>query len=208
MNTVIYLVRHGETQWAAEDRFSGVSDIPLTARGQTQATQLGQALSEVPFSAIYCSPLQRAKSTAEALNLRGLPLQLEPRLQEINYGVWEGMSRTAIQKQYADLYTAWGRDPVTLAPPDGETGQAVAERLHSFWNEVRGRHPAAPILVVAHKTINRISLCSFLNLPITQYRWRMAQSTCALNIIEWSALGVSLHVLNYTLDAFPTLQGH
>ena len=88
----IYFVRHGESQWNVEDKICGQTDIPLTERGHAQAEETGRRIVEKGITAaeILCSPLLRAKDTAAHISqVTGIPLKVEPRLTEQNFGIWE-----------------------------------------------------------------------------------------------------------------------
>ena len=89
----IYLVRHGETAWNQVRRFQGHEDIPLNAYGRELAKSTAEALKEIPFDAAFCSPLSRAKETAEIiLGERRTALKPDERLMEIAFGEGEGRS--------------------------------------------------------------------------------------------------------------------
>lgn len=88
---LIYLVRHGESVWNAEERLCGRTDIELSEAGRRQAERLGERLRGLPPAAIYASPLGRTAETASIIGLgTGLTPILDPRLIELNYGAWEG----------------------------------------------------------------------------------------------------------------------
>jgi alpha-ribazole phosphatase len=195
----VYLVRHGETQWVAEDRFTGISDIELTGTGQMQAARVAKYLHAVPITAIYSSPLKRCRTTAQIINTQHLSIQVDDRLREINYGVWEGMQREDIKRQYAQEFSDWGRDPAHLAPARGETGVAVLERVSACWRELQERHGQETIVIVAHKTVNRILLCWLLGISIQDYRRRIGQDACGINIIQLGEYGPLVQKMNYTV---------
>ena len=123
--TRLYLIRHGQTAHSAADVFSGASNVDLADEGRRQATCLAQRLAGEPIAAFYCSSLQRAIETA---TLVAQPHGLTPTpvadLREIDYGHWEGLPRAEVLARFGDEYTTWGRDPLTCAPRDGETGLA------------------------------------------------------------------------------------
>jgi probable phosphoglycerate mutase len=95
--TRVFLLRHGETEWNATGRLQGSTDVPLNARGVTQARAAAGALAaRLPAGArIISSPLRRARVTAEALSAStGAPITFDDRMKERSYGVWEGMTAT------------------------------------------------------------------------------------------------------------------
>ena len=121
----LFLIRHGETEWSSSGRHTGLTDVPLIARGEADARELGKALRSVPFGHVFSSPLQRARRTCELVGL-GPPAQLEPDLEEWDYGDYEGRrtSDIRLRDEHWNLY----RDGC----PQGETPeQAVlrADRL-------------------------------------------------------------------------------
>src|SRR4051794_32845762 len=89
----IYLARHGETDWSVTGRHTGLSDIPLTPRGERNAARLGRRLENISFSEVFASPLKRALHTAQLAGY-ATTLQIDPDLVEWNYGRYEGL-RTA-----------------------------------------------------------------------------------------------------------------
>ena len=97
----IYLARHGETEWSLSGQHTGLTDIPLTARGERNARQLGQRLAGLKFSHVFTSPLKRASRTCE---LAGFAKQavIDPDLVEWNYGDYEGRTSRDIHRERPD----------------------------------------------------------------------------------------------------------
>jgi probable phosphoglycerate mutase len=87
----IYLIRHGETQWALESRYTGHTDIPLTSIGEEQARGVGEKLKAITFDRVLCSPLLRARRTAELAEVHP-PAEVNSNLSEFDYGSYEGMT--------------------------------------------------------------------------------------------------------------------
>ena len=195
MKTVAWLVRHGETQWAAEDRFNGRGDTDLTERGRQQARRLADRLRARPISAVYCSSLKRCRETASLLSApHGLQPIAREALVELDFGLWDGMPRGEIIARYPEEWAAWVADPATVAPPGGETAYAALSRAaaalrqivaHQAGHPDQARQTAHEIIVVAHKAINRLLLCDLLGIPARHYRACLGQQPCALNCIEW-----------------------
>lgn len=149
--TRLILIRHGETDWNIEGRWQGQSDVPLNARGMQQAHEVGHKLANKGIQAIYSSDLSRAQDTAQVLaELTGLPVQTDPRLREIHQGVWEGMLVTEIEAKYASLLSERNKDPLTIAPPGGETASQVKARLLKALREITQQHPDEKVAIVTH----------------------------------------------------------
>ena len=223
MATRLILVRHGETEWTREDRFSGSSDVPLNQTGMAQAQALAERIAGMPLqwegdtsdnantlkeggngplriSAIYSSPLRRTRTTAGIIaDALRLSVNVVPEIAELHYGAWEGLRRDEVQQRYSREMEQWIKDPVQNAPPDGESGESLAKRVVPAIRHIVTAHPNQTVLVVAHKTVNRLLICSLLNIPLKHYRWAIWQNVACLNILHFvSDDAVSLVKLNDT----------
>src|SRR5947209_17827077 len=96
-----YLARHGETAWRLSGQHTGLTDLPLTARGEENARRLGERLKGLAFAKVFTSPLQRARRTAELAGY-GAVAETDPDLVEWNYGDYEGKTTKEIQQQRPD----------------------------------------------------------------------------------------------------------
>ena len=95
--TRLFLIRHGETLANREFRYIGTRDDALSSVGEKQATQLAEALANLPLDAVYSSPLQRAYQSARGIAIaHGLEVEVTDRLRECSFGVWEGLSRAEV----------------------------------------------------------------------------------------------------------------
>ena len=101
MSLRLYLIRHGETEWALSGRHTGLTDIPLTANGENQARALGKHLRGIRFAHVLTSPLHRARQTCELVGLDKAP-EIEPDLAELEYGDYEGKRSVDIRKRRPD----------------------------------------------------------------------------------------------------------
>lgn len=117
----LFLIRHGETEWALTGQHTGRSDIPLTARGEAQASELGQQLQGVEFSRVLTSPLRRARQTCDRVASHRA-VDCEPDLAEWDYGDYEGKTSAEIRQQRP------GWDVFRDGCPHGESPVQVAAR--------------------------------------------------------------------------------
>jgi alpha-ribazole phosphatase len=196
---LFYLVRHGETEWNAEGRFCGRTDVPLSEAGRRQARSLAERLKPLPFLALYSSPLERALETARLISQRfGLEPILDERLVELNYGQWEGRTLAEIMKNDPETFQAWDADPAQVAPPGGETGLEAQQRVVSFLDFLAARHPQGHVLVVFHKTVCRLAICHALGMSPSEYRRRLILNNAALSIIQPQSYGWQLITFNDT----------
>jgi len=97
----LYLIRHGETEWALSGRHTGLTDIPLTQNGEDEARKLGKHLRDIQFAQVLTSPLQRAHQTCALVGLEPVP-EIEPDLAEWDYGDYEGKRSVDIHKERPD----------------------------------------------------------------------------------------------------------
>lgn len=186
MPTRIYLVRHGATQLTEEDRFAGSSDVDLSPEGRKQVASLAERLKDDKLAAIYASPLTRTIETARILaSPHGLEPILESSLKEIDYGRWEGLKRTDVERDFATEYAIWQEDPFTIAPPEGESGLNVLNRILPVVRRIVETHRHKSVLVVSHKGTNRLLISSLLGFDVRSYRDRLDQSPAALNILDF-----------------------
>jgi broad specificity phosphatase PhoE len=186
MSTRVFLIRHGSTPLAAEDRFGGETNVLLSDLGRDQARRLGARLASVPLAAVYASPMDRTVATARFIaEPHGLPVQTRDGLREISHGRWEQLTRAEVEARFGDEYARWEEDPFTFAPVGGETGLAVVARALPVLREVVLAHFGQQVAVVAHKATIRLLLCMQLGFDPRTYRDRLDQSPACLNILDF-----------------------
>jgi len=186
MPTRIFLVRHGATALTAEDRFAGSTDVPLSEEGRRQAASLAERLQGESVDAIYASPLQRTMETARILAApHGMEPVGVPALREIDYGRWEGLSRSEVETAFQAEYSIWEEDPFTIAPTGGESGVNVLNRALPVMRRIVEQHRHRSVLVISHKGTNRLLISSLLGFDVRGYRDRLDQSPAALSILDF-----------------------
>jgi len=159
--TMIYLVRHGETDWNRARRIQGSTDIPLNDTGRGQAAATGRLLARRSWDAVYASPLLRAYETASIIaDELDLPKPTPvPELVERNYGAAEGLTGTEIEQRYPG------------AVPGRETREEVAARVLPAVLALAEAHPGESIVVVSHGGVIRTILNTIAPLaPAEQIR--------------------------------------
>ena len=152
--TLVYLVRHGETNWNRERRFQGHLDVPLSTQGRRQAEAVATWLSQQPvsFSAVYSSDLERAAQTAQAIGERlGLTPIYAQELREIHCGDWDGLLVEEIENRYPGKLDEW-REIVDRCPmPGGESLAEVQRRIFGFYERMIRQHTGGAIVIVSHR---------------------------------------------------------
>lgn len=188
----------------------------MTEAGRAGACQVGTALQDLHFSAIYSSPLKRAKETAEiiqsTLNTNGSavpPLQFTNNLKEINLTLWEGLSFQEVETQYPEGYKLWRDRPhdLCMTRPTEQGGveefypvRALYDQACDFWKAVLPHHAGDTILVVAHSGINRCLIASAIGAGAESYQV-LHQSNCGISVLNFAGqLGdpVQMESLNLT----------
>ena len=172
--------------WNAAGRYQGQIDIPLSETGEAQAAKLGDRLRDVTITRAVSSQLVRARSTAEAAlgENRKHILRIDPRLQEIAHGDWEGLLAQQIAERDPVTFQAWRDAPQTVQMPQGENLQQVLDRA---WEGLAaacdGLGKDDTLLVVAHDAVNRVLLCRIFGLGLDRLlSFRQAPTT--LNLLE------------------------
>jgi broad specificity phosphatase PhoE len=148
--TLLYLVRHGETDWNRTHRIQGITDIPLNDTGRAQAQRAGRLLARRSWDGIYSSPLVRAFETATIIGTEiglGNPAPL-PALAERNYGEAEGLTDTEIERRY----------PGTMPVPGRESRESVAARVLPALLSLAEENPGKHLIVASHGAVIRTLL--------------------------------------------------
>jgi probable phosphoglycerate mutase len=169
--TDLVVVRHGETVWHQEHRYAGTSDIALTPLGLQQAAQLARWAVGARVSAVWASPLRRARITALACaEALGRSMVVDDRLRELDFGSAEGLTHDEIAERFPDAMRAFRADPVSNHLPGGEDPVDGAARFTECLRDIAGRHDGERVLVVAHGTAMRLAMCALMGLPLRDYR--------------------------------------
>ncbi len=174
-NVSVYLIRHGETEWALSGRHTGSTDIPLTRNGEEEARELGLRLQDIPFTRVLASPLKRAMQTCELAGL-GVTPELDIDLAEWDYGDYEGRRSIDIRKERPD----WNiyRDGC----PGGETPAQVsirADRLIARLCELEGN-----IALFSHGQISSALAMRWIGLTVNEAQ-HFSLGTASLSILSF-----------------------
>ncbi|MDJ0661375.1 MAG: histidine phosphatase family protein [Crocosphaera sp.] len=212
MTTRVIIVRHGQSSYNAQKLIQGRSDESVvTEKGRQDAEKVGNTLSSLPIDTIYCSPLTRAKTTAEIIqNCFKSPPKLSPdeELREVDLPLWEKLHKDAVAQKFPEAYKCWKQRPhefkMVLSTPEGEKDHfpvlSLYEQAKEFWEKLLNKHQNQTILIVAHNGINRCLIMSAIGVPPSHYH-RIQQSNCCINVLNFTGgwgEPVQLESLNQT----------
>ena len=155
----LVLVRHGQTEWSRDGRHTGRTDVPLTDAGERDARGLAPRLAEFDFALVLCSPLSRARRTAE---LAGLEPQDDEDLLEWDYGGYEGLSTPDIRDRIGNPGWTVFSDGVVAGDTPGETVEEVAARASRVLVRVQEPLQHGDVALVAHGHLLRILAATYL----------------------------------------------
>ena len=180
---MLYVVRHGETEWNAVNKVLGRTDIPLNSRGIEQAHELARSLRDVQIDVFLCSPLCRARQTADAIsNETGISYRIDDRLIEMDYGPYEGMDLTDPAPEVMAFFMDFAGTPA----PDGmEQLDSVVGRLGEFLEEIRSEAMVRNILISTHAIAMKGAL-EYLTPESRGSYWSTYIGNCAVYVSDTS----------------------
>lgn len=186
----LILVRHGQTKLNSDGIYFGWLDPQLNERGVEQAKRAGEVIKNIHYDRIYSSDLKRARETAEYLNYKELSIELDKRLREINFGIFEGLTYEEIQKRYPNECKASERDWENFNFSTGESPRQLQKRVVDF---VEGLNFEEDNLVVTHWGVINSILSWYFSKGLDSY-WKYSVENGGVCIIEFT-------------NKFPVLKG-
>ena len=206
-DTVLILIRHGETLWNTQLRMQGSLDSDLTPKGESQIKALGEWMKEVPFDYLYCSDTARAYKTAEAISkFTGHNLNLDKRLREKNLGVFEGLTSEEARERYPETFQQFKTAGASYVIDQGESTQQLLERSLDAIEEIRDRHPQKVAVVVTHGGVVRVLMKHVLGIPLDAPTQFLIGNTGILRLVwreKWivAEMGAEPHLANVNNDS-------
>lgn len=181
----LVLIRHGEPEREAQGRCYGRLDIGLSDAGRKQIQDKLKLILNFKAVALYASPLKRAmESAAIAGASLGLQPTVAPDLQEINFGCFEGLTYSEIEKLYPEEFRVWMERPAEIKFPQGENFAEVKARVLRFKEFLLQTHAGEAVVLVSHGGANRIILAEALGVR-DHMIFRIDQAYAAINIIDY-----------------------
>lgn len=178
---MLYIMRHGKTDWNEIHKLQGRTDIPLNDEGRKMAKAAGRECRNVNFDICYCSPLIRAKETAEiVLRNRDIPIIYDDRLKEMSFGIYEGIENS-FQIPDCPINVFFQNPSQYAAVEGGESFKELFARTGSFLEEIitPALKENKDILIVGHGAMNSSIVCQIKGIPLERF-WEAGIENCKL----------------------------
>lgn len=194
--TQLLLIRHGKTDWVG-DRLAGLTPgIPLNADGRAEAVALAARLSDTRVAAVYASPLDRTRETAEYVaRPRGLDVAVLPGVGEVDFGAWTGCKLADLRKD--PLWRTVQSRPSAMRFPDGERFIDAQARALAALDGVRVAHPWETVAVVSHADVIKAVVAHYAGTHFDLFQ-RIAIDTASVSVIHFTPEGASVVLVNDT----------
>ena len=168
LETNIFLIRHGETEWNKQNRLQGNKDSPLTPCGMKQAREVKKSLEQISINHAYVSPLKRARDTLKIiLEDRELEATIKDNLREISLGPWEGKTRQETALSHPNEYAVFWERPDLFDLPGADTFQELQNRMVDELESIFANNKNKNILVVSHWVAIKVALAHYSSTPIS-----------------------------------------
>jgi len=192
--TVFHLLRHGEHVLRGRVLAGRTPGVCLSARGRAEIVAVADRLAEEPIAALYSSPLQRTRETAEILAARpDLPIEYRQDELELDFGEWTGLTFDAVRAD--ERWQLWSTCRSIATAPGGESMRQVQERAVKALFEVRQAHRDGTVVVVSHGDVIRAALLFALGMPLDFYS-RIEVGLASINTIQIDNLGIRVLAVN------------
>jgi broad specificity phosphatase PhoE len=196
---LIFLIRHGNTEFNEKKTFRGHFDVPLDSKGLKQAEKTGQFLKDIHLEVIYSSPLSRALKTAETIKKYQEPsteIIEDDCFTDLSFGQWEGMTYEDAERKYPEIFLKWTREPFKVRIPGGGTLSGVQEKAWRALKDIVTQSPYSNIGIVAHRIVNKLLISKMLDIKESGI-WKIIQNPCCINIFEYRYGIFFVSKLNY-----------
>lgn len=180
---ILYCVRHGESEFNAEKRIQGQTDVHLSALGQRQAEAIAVALADVPLEAVFSSPLSRGYETARPIaHIHGLEVRTDDRLKEIHAGIFQGLLWGEIERTHPAEAKRWIAQEPDFVIPGGESRRALMVRGRAALEAIR-ETGLGQVAVVAHGGVLTAAFKALLEIPAERNPFSLFNGS--INRLDW-----------------------
>ena len=179
-----------------ERRFAGSRDIPLTEVGREQCAAVARALAATTMAAVYASPLERARASAEVIaKPHGLPVRVVPAFSEMTFGSWEGLTRDEARARDPEAWAQWRATPHLLKLAGGESIPEVAARVTAGVEALQQAHDGQTVVLVSHGVVARVIVLGALGLGLDRL-WTLDAAPAGITEIEYEPDWATVHRMN------------
>lgn len=180
----VILLRPGSTEFDLQGRIVGTLDLPLSAEGSAEVASAIKGLNGDQVAMVYCSPCQSAVETAEAVAAaRGVKCKQIKTLQNINYGLWQGMLVEEVRRKQPRVFKQWQEHPETICPPEGEMFADVQQRVEAALTKLLKKHKAGIIVLVVPEPLAGIARSRLQKTDLSE-AWKTVGECGAWEAIE------------------------
>jgi broad specificity phosphatase PhoE len=202
--TVLFLIRHGETDWIGEKLAGRLPDVHLNAEGRGHAERLAAMLQPIPLAAVYSSPLERAVETAEpTARAAGKPILRSELLQEVDFGELAGKAFSEFRE--TPLWKQVHLRPAEVRYPGGESLVEAQERAVRAIEDIHARYESGTVALFTHSDTIRLAVAHFLRMPLVAYHALVADPA-SVSVLYYSRKAVHLAGLNLPAGSPLTLR--
>jgi alpha-ribazole phosphatase len=198
--TRVFFVRHGDTiDEETKKVYKGAIDIPLSDKGRQRIARASEFLSRFKLDFIYTSALSRCIESGKIIaEKQDAPVEIASALNELGFGLWEGLSFEEIREKYPNELDLWLQDLENHTPPEGEPMRNAQRRGVAKYNEIAERHGGQNVAIVSHAGILRLIICSILDLKL-QGMFRIGQDYGCIDMVRIHKDGIAVvELLNFT----------
>jgi len=197
--TTILLIRHGLNDWVGKKLVGRTPGIHLNKAGENQAQTIASLLKDIPINAIYSSPLERARETAQPLSTDiSVPIITKDTLQEIDFGEWQGKSIKQLRR--LKLWKTVQNEPEKMRFPGGESFVEAQIRLTQAIESINSSHSKDEIILCfSHADSIRLIVAFYLGIPINQFH-KISIDTASISVLVFMDGLVKLPYINQIVD--------
>jgi phosphoserine phosphatase len=192
MATKLILIRHGQTSWNLEKKYSGYIDIGLNDHGKVQAKLLSKRLKEETIHTVYASDRKRALQTARII-FKKMRINKVPQLREMHFGIFEGLTHKQLLAEHTRLYKKWLDDPYSVSIPKGEKTGDFKRRVVAALQKIIRVNKNKTVAVVCHGGAISIYITHLLK---TRNFWEHIPKSASISVIEYAQGKAAIQIFN------------
>lgn len=169
--SVLVLIPWAATDWTASGRLAARTPLPLTEAGRAQAEAWGRGLAQHELYGVYASDEQTSRQTAEAVAAgAGAKVRDLDGIEEVNFGLWEGLTEDTLKTRFPKAYKRWKDDPTSVCPPEGEEMIDAAQRVRQALRTLKRRLDRSSVAVVLGPAVCAALCCALSGEPLSEMR--------------------------------------